>query len=358
MTIWAITLITTIFKILLIFIAKFDFEILQMNVVNIFVYVNLNEIMYMKMLFEYKKQGKVLLLNKTLYELKRFSIFWQKKFANEFKKFEFDFILQESCIVFRNDIICFFFVDDIVWTFRKNRRNEVMSVIQILFKIFTIEILEKLKWFFEMYIIRNCIKEFLWIFQNAYIEKICEVLMFIIFRFSFTFMKIIKLQPMTNDEKISNNSRILYQKKVEFILFAIIFIRPNVAFVIFKYVQFNQMLNWKHYYVANRVIQYLYNIQIYCICYEKYQISSTNWYHLFVLTMFFLLTILLIEKIHKGISWNYSTNLFHEEQINKISLLFHSRRPSFWLFFKQSKKSFIYFVWWNPWRWSFRNRWL
>lgn len=269
LTIRATTLITTALRVLLTLIAKFDFETLQMNAVNAFVHVDLNETMYIKMSFEYEKQGKILLLNKALYELKRSFIFWQKKFANELKKLEFDFILQEPCIIFRNDIICFFFVDDIVWTFRKNRQNEAMSVVQALFKVFTIEILGKLKWFFEMQIIRNRMKGLLWIFQNAYIEKICETLMLTISRCSFTSMKTVELQPVTDDEEISNDFRTLYQKKVGSILFAAIFIRPDVAFAASRHVRFNQMSGRKHHHAADRIIQYLYNIRTYCIRYGE-----------------------------------------------------------------------------------------
>lgn len=40
---------------LLAIIVKFDFKILQLNIINIFLYINLNKIIFIRMLFGYIK---------------------------------------------------------------------------------------------------------------------------------------------------------------------------------------------------------------------------------------------------------------------------------------------------------------
>jgi hypothetical protein len=70
----AITLAIISLRVLLFLIAKFDLKIIQLDAVNVFVHVELDETIYMKMSSEYEKQEKMLLLKKTLYELKRSSI--------------------------------------------------------------------------------------------------------------------------------------------------------------------------------------------------------------------------------------------------------------------------------------------
>lgn len=54
---------------LLTLITKFDLETMQLDVVKNFVHGDLDEIMFMRILPEYGKNGKVLYLNKTLYGL-------------------------------------------------------------------------------------------------------------------------------------------------------------------------------------------------------------------------------------------------------------------------------------------------
>ena len=65
------TLAITSLHTLLAVIAKFDFETLQLNAVNVFVYANLDEIVFMKMLSGDMQSNKVLKLNKALYGLRR-----------------------------------------------------------------------------------------------------------------------------------------------------------------------------------------------------------------------------------------------------------------------------------------------
>lgn len=48
---------------------KFDLETLQLDIVNVFVYANLNKRVFIRMLPKYIKSGKILKLNKILYGL-------------------------------------------------------------------------------------------------------------------------------------------------------------------------------------------------------------------------------------------------------------------------------------------------
>ena len=104
----AITLVIAVLWILLALFVRFNFEILQLDAVNIFIHVFLNEIVFMRMPFEYEEQKKVLRLNKAFYDLKRSPLLWQRKFMDVLWKLEFIEILQKSCIVVRREIIIFF----------------------------------------------------------------------------------------------------------------------------------------------------------------------------------------------------------------------------------------------------------
>ena len=77
----------------------------------------------------YSKPGKVLKLNKALYGLRRSPLLWQQKLTNEMTKLGFKEIPQEPCIVQKDGIICFFYVDDIVFAYRKNQQSDVTDLI-------------------------------------------------------------------------------------------------------------------------------------------------------------------------------------------------------------------------------------
>ena len=70
--------------------------------------------------------------------------------------------------------------------------------------------------------------------------------------------------PMTTNELLPNDkiaeleSIHLYQRKTEFILFAAITTRPDIAFAVLRLARFNTNPGDIHHRAADRVIQYLY----------------------------------------------------------------------------------------------------
>ena len=67
----ATTLASTIFRTLIAITAKFNLKMTQIDTVNTFVYCDLNEVIYMKLLpgFNKGKEDKILCLRKVLYRL-------------------------------------------------------------------------------------------------------------------------------------------------------------------------------------------------------------------------------------------------------------------------------------------------
>ena len=97
---------------------KFDLKTLQLDVVNAFVYANLDETVFMRMPPGYVQSGKILKFNKALYSLSQSPLLWQQKLTNEMKKLGFKKISQEPYVVQKDEIIGFF--DDIVFAFKKD----------------------------------------------------------------------------------------------------------------------------------------------------------------------------------------------------------------------------------------------
>ena len=264
----ATTLAITSLRILLAVAAKFDLETLQLDAVNAFVHANLDETVFMRIPPGYLQSGKVLKLNKALYGLRRSPLLWQQKLTNKMKKLGFKEIPQEPCVVQKDGIIGFFYVDDIVFAFKKDRDDEVKKIVESLSQVLTIKVVGELKWFLELHVIHNRPKRTIWLLQKAYIMKICnEFIHTNPLQFPTTPIKIPKLLPPDKDEIVSDSFKTLYQQKVSSLLFAAIATRPDIAFAISRLSRFNQRPGHKHHEAADRVFHYLFSTQDYCIRY-------------------------------------------------------------------------------------------
>ena len=88
------------------------------------------------------------------------------------KKLGLKEIPQEPCIVQKDGIIDFFYVDDIVFTFKKDRADKVKKIGELLSETLTIKIVDELKLVLGLHVICNCTKQTIWLLQKAYIMKI------------------------------------------------------------------------------------------------------------------------------------------------------------------------------------------
>ena len=79
------------------------------------------------------------------------------------------------CVVSKEDIFYFFFINNIVFAFKKKDQPNVKEIVNALKGRFRLEELEKLKWFFRMHIFRDRDKRLLRLSQQAYIEKLATI---------------------------------------------------------------------------------------------------------------------------------------------------------------------------------------
>ena len=74
----------------------------------------------------------------------------------------------------KGGIVVFFYVDNIIFCYKKTDKKKAQEVIKELSKEYQISIFGELKWFLGIYILRNCSQRLLWLSQEAYIEKIAN----------------------------------------------------------------------------------------------------------------------------------------------------------------------------------------
>jgi hypothetical protein len=72
---------------------------------------------------------------------------------------------QEPCVMKRGGIICFFYIDDIVFAYRKKDSKAVTEAVDEMQNHFWLNPIGKLKWFLGMHIFRDRPKRSLWLSQ-------------------------------------------------------------------------------------------------------------------------------------------------------------------------------------------------
>jgi transposase InsO family protein len=266
----ATTLASTTFRTLMAITAKFDLETQQMDAINAFVHCDLDETVFMKMPPGFEQQGKVLHLKKALYGLRRSPILWQKKLTGVFRSLGFREIPQEPCVMLKGGVIVFFYVDDIVFCYRKRDTPIVEAIKKALTEKIELNFLGELKWFLGVHVLRDRQSKRLWLSQKAYIDKLAT-------KFNIDVTEKFPTTPMTEAELLPSTTNapkseaVQYQRKTGSILFAAVITRPDIAFAISRLSRYNTNPNESHHNAADRVLRYLYNTRGYCI-----QYGSTN----------------------------------------------------------------------------------
>jgi hypothetical protein len=184
-------------------------------------------------------------------------------------------------------LLLFFFVNDIVLLY--DRRYEVeMNVFQArLFKRFEMKCLDELKWFLEIRITRDRDARKLWLCQKFYVEKLIskfninldtKTLDSPLFSISNFFFNDSTNQTHSQNKKLIKHEDIvisqqiqIYQQRVEFINFATIITRSNVAQIAFKLSEFLTNSSSFHLELVNRIIKYLDHIKKLSIEFNEYE---------------------------------------------------------------------------------------
>jgi hypothetical protein len=83
---------------------------------------------YMRMPHGYRKSGTVIRVNKALYGLRISPLLWQKKFTTTLKALGFQTVPHEPCCLLQDGIIVFFYVDDIVLTYHKQKEQAQQTI--------------------------------------------------------------------------------------------------------------------------------------------------------------------------------------------------------------------------------------
>jgi hypothetical protein len=104
-------------------------ELIQYDVVNAFVNAELEEDVFMKMPLGHRRTRTILKLNKALYSLRKSLLLWQKELTKSIRKLRFELVPHKPYCFMKNGIIMFFYVDNIVFAFKRHQKEAVSRLV-------------------------------------------------------------------------------------------------------------------------------------------------------------------------------------------------------------------------------------
>jgi hypothetical protein len=175
-------------------------------------------------------------------------------------------IFNEFCLfIDYQNIILFFYVNNIVIIFRSSKASNVKRLVQRLNARFELRNMSELKFFLDVRIIRN--DRDIYLCQDSYMNKLTiEYLInaFKTFSFSLSSNFIVSTLNHSNSNSNSNSSivnfflRKKYRKKIDSICYSANITRSDVAKATFKLAEHLFNLELEHLHAINHCLQYLY----------------------------------------------------------------------------------------------------
>ena len=78
----------------------------------------------------YKEKRKILYLYKALYGLKKLPLLWQRHFKSSLIKMGFNTVPHKPYYIIKKGVLIFFYINNIVFIFRKNKTGIIKGVIR------------------------------------------------------------------------------------------------------------------------------------------------------------------------------------------------------------------------------------
>ena len=144
----AATLVFKVFRALMAMTAKYGLEAQQLDAINAFCNAMLPTPVYTQMPEGFEIPGMSLELQRALYGLRCSPLLWLQEFSRLLTKLGLTQIPGEPCLFTDHQgIIVFFYVDDIVVLFKKERQEDANDLIKKIGKAYEMRFISELLWF-------------------------------------------------------------------------------------------------------------------------------------------------------------------------------------------------------------------
>ncbi len=256
--VYAITLISKVFRNLMTLVAAFDLKTRQLNAINAFLNAHNDELIYCQMSDDYRLDEKVIKVIRALYEQRKSSLLWLRILIIKCLEMRLHSISEESCLfINKNEIFMFFYVDDIVFAYRVDRQQAAELLISKLKDIFEMRNLDTLKFFLKMRVIQK--SEMIFLVQNVYAEKLIKKYAISINQkifISLSYQSLISYMREVDSDRIHT-----YRQKVRSICYPAIIIRSDMTKAAFKLTEFLINFGSYHLMIVDHCIRYMHAIR-------------------------------------------------------------------------------------------------
>ena len=149
------TLAVRSFRALIAIVAIFNLDCQQGNAVNVFANSLIDKVVYIKCLDGFVIKSKYLLLYRALYRLRRLPLLQYGDLTIILKKEGLKPVVEEPCLYYNDQLIVFFYVDDIIAAYRKRNLPKLETFKEHLIGRYKIKDLGNLTQFLEIRITRD-----------------------------------------------------------------------------------------------------------------------------------------------------------------------------------------------------------
>ncbi len=164
-------------------------------------------------------------------------------------------ISEESCLFIADDVIMFFYVNDIMFAYRTNRKRTAEDLIARLKSIFEMRDMRQMKFFLEIRIIQTF--ESIYLVQNIYIDKLVK-------NYKINTNAKASSIPLSIediesfDEDVDSNRMHEYRKKVRSVCYSAVISRSDIVKAASKLTEHLVNPESTHLTAVNHLIRYLY----------------------------------------------------------------------------------------------------
>lgn len=255
---YAATLAMKVFRALIAIAAAFDLEMFQFDALNAFLNAKLSRKLHCYTPEGFTdKYGELLQLLRALYGLKEAPLLWYEELSSTLKKLGLKPVPGVPCLYSNDELIVFFYVDDIVVLVHPNHMNAFKDFERRLLQTYEIRALGELRWFLGIRVIRNKTTRNINLVQDSFIDKIANKfgLEKKGIRYPDTPLRDNYLPPSTEDPNPARTKQ--YQQLVGSLAYIATSTRPDVARAHSILARHLQNPGQKHLYAAQHVWRYL-----------------------------------------------------------------------------------------------------
>jgi hypothetical protein len=280
---YAATLAARTFRILMALTAKYDLDAIQLDIVNAFMNAEVQRNVFVEIPQGFRKEpeSRCYRLNRAMYGLRQSPLLWQKHITRTFEALGFTIIPQEPCVMIKDDLILFFYVDDIGMLFPKGRRAVVEEILAQLRSKYDVTGGEELEWFLGVRVLRDRKRRKLWLSQTAYCDKMFaqhadERQQGVGPQKYFT--PLYENADLNQSlEKVPHATREKFQRRTGAAQYAASVTRPDIAFAAARLARHNHNPSHEAQVQANRLINYLKCTRSWVIEYDGFKVDDAQW---------------------------------------------------------------------------------